>query len=226
MSSEKDLFEAVDFDENKEKLEHEEEKYLKEMDNFSNNEIDENSIKQLSVYCEKLKNVREVIKEKKEYIKKLEEIEDKLSSILIPDILLMNGLSSLKLSNGDDITIKEDISISIPVEDFSKRLKAFQFIESLKGGKFIIKNEFRIDFDRNNDESLIKIKDDLKKYLLEKNIQYNEDKQIHSMTLKSYIKEVLGYKKGIPAETTFDVVKQNINSLFRIKKTEIKNKEI
>jgi hypothetical protein len=166
---------------------------------------------EISTQCLKLKVLRKHLEdiEKEESELKKEELE--LSRRIIPELLQKNGIDSIRLISGEVVEIREDLSVTIPKEDYLKRKQAFQYIESLEGGKDIIKEKLTID----------DYTDEIKSILQSKNVAFSENKDIHYQTLKSFFKDMLGMKKNTPAKIEFSNVPDCL-IVYRYKETKFK----
>jgi len=100
----------------------------------------------------------------------------------IPALLNQHGLAEIKLRNGSKIIVKEDASVSVPDD---KKLAFFEFLKE------------------RNEEDIIKLNIQFKKMPVEKqkdlfdflnnyDYDYESDRGVHPMTLKSYFKKLLG----------------------------------
>lgn len=183
------------------------------LDDIPDEALQTSSLKDLEVYITRLKDVRAKIENTELLLKDLKKEERNLSEVIIPDFLMQNGISSLQMESGELVEIKETLSVSIPKEDVSKRLAAFKYISSIPGGDAIIHREITIEDATAN----------MKQTLDNAGIQYNEEKNIHPMTLKSFFMGALGLKKNTPALIELDSVDPSLN-LFIYKQTNIKNK--
>lgn len=204
--------------------ENKEEKLVNEasfLDDIPEEHTNDATIKELSSYVVLLEEKRAKIAELEEEISKIKKEENDLSENTIPNFLLLNGLSSLKMADGKEITVEEDLRISLPKEDFSKRSEALKFIESVPGGNNIIKNEIIVDFPKEKTENDIARENALKDYLKTQHVDFEEKKDIHAQTLKSFFKELIGLKKNVPAKMELEAIPEVIRP-YIFKKTKIK----
>ncbi len=146
-------------------------------------EIDNDSLKKLAILVNSyLKHQLKIeILEKK--LKEEKKLFNDYNQTEIPQFLLKNGLSEIKLDTGEKITIKENISITIINEDLF-----FIFLNERKESD-IIKTNFA--FDRMNNDKL----NSLFSFLNQFDYDYNAKKSVHSQTKTKYFKELLGIGK-------------------------------
>lgn len=172
----------------------------------------EASLKDLGAMIKELEDTRISIENAEILLKDLKKKEQHLSEIIIPDMLMTNGVSRID-HNDKIIEVKEQVYVSLPKEDVIKRMAAFKYISSISGGDAIIHREITIE-----DATAI-----MKQTLDSAGIQYNEEKNIHPATLKSFFMGALGFKKNVPATIELDSVDPSLG-LFIKKQTTIKNK--
>jgi len=98
----------------------------------------------------------------------------------IPQFLLKNGLSEIKLDTGEKIKIKEDISITIKNDR-----EFFKFLRE-RNEDDIIKTFF--SFDKMESDKL----NELCKFLNDEEFGYEMKKDVHAQTKKKYFKGLLG----------------------------------
>ena len=70
-------------------------------------ELDIKLSKTISDYCNKLLELQNQIKAKKEELKKIEEEEKRVSQKVIPELMQQAGIKMLKLSSGAKVEIKD-----------------------------------------------------------------------------------------------------------------------
>ena len=125
----------------------------------------------------------ELEKEINELTEKIKEAKSTLNTYsqeLIPQFLLSNGLSEIRLETGEKITIKEDISITIKDDN-----AFFKFLRERKEDD-IIKTFFQ--FDRMKPDKL----NALFTFLDNEEYEFEAKKDVHAQTKKKYFKGLLG----------------------------------
>ncbi|MEJ2248063.1 MAG: hypothetical protein P8Y70_00200 [Candidatus Lokiarchaeota archaeon] len=163
-------------------------------------QIEKSELQELVVLCDKLRYVEKEIQKYEDYLATLKNRKRKLSSEEIPNFLLTKGISSLTLENGLKISIKEQVYISLPKKDLSKRKSALKWIIE-KGGANIIKNEVRIEDPENRVLKLLK----------DNNVLFNQFQDIHSSTIKAWISRKLGVSKNSIQEIELSEIPNELN---------------
>jgi len=105
---------------------------------------------------------------------------NKISSEEIPNLLRSHGLSRIKLANGMEVTVKEDINVTIKDEQ-----RFFKYLEENKQADIIKTTVF---LGRQETEDLAS----LHKFMRENGIEYEEDTKVNSQTLKKYFRDKCG----------------------------------
>lgn len=121
---------------------------------------------------------------------RLEEIENKE----LPDLLIELGLTEIKLADGSKIEVKEQIKASITAENADAAFKWLR--ENDFAG--IIKTGVSFEFDRGDDEAANKFAGEVFEQFGQTPAVKNT---VHSMTLKSFVKEQIEAGTDIPRET-------------------------
>lgn len=105
---------------------------------------------------------------------------NKLSTEEIPNLLRSHGLSRIKLANGMEVTVKEDINVTIKDEE-----RFFKYLEET-GQSDIIKTTVYLG---RQDADLLA---SLHKFMKEEGIEYEEDTKVHAQTLKKFFRDKCG----------------------------------
>lgn len=146
-------------------------------------EMQDGDLQELKKLVDKFKKLESEITLEEDKVKNLKQEFNHYSLELIPQFLLANGLSEIKLKSGEKITIKEEISVTIK-DDVLFHL----FLEG-RDESDILKTQF--NFGQMEQESL----EDLFAYLLANDYEYDVKKAVHAQTQKKYFKELLGVGK-------------------------------
>lgn len=108
---------------------------------------------------------------------------------LIPNLLRQNGLSRIRLKDGREVSIKEDVSVSWVGDDEIQQLRSqekfFEFLQN-RGEADIVK--LNVAFKRMPDET----RDMLLEFLEEKELEYEMRTKVESSTLRKYFRELYG----------------------------------
>lgn len=119
----------------------------------------------------------------------------KLSEETIPNVFLTLGISELSLDDGSKVTVKPYYATSIKEEN---KEVAFEWLRT-NNHDDLIKHEIKIGFGKGEDEQAA----ELKKTLVELNVNYTDKEFVHSMTLKAFVVEQIEKMKddSFPMET-------------------------
>ena len=161
------------------------------------NQVDDEALGQLGTELERIKAVQDKIETAETMIKKLKE---QLLADSITDLLQSKGLSELKLTDGSQVTTKEQLYCSITNDN---KEKAFAWVRD-QGDGDIIKNLVSVDFKKGED----KISKKFKQLAEDSGLIPNETSTIHNSTLRSYLNAKL--RDGVDFdETLFGVYRLN-----------------
>ena len=147
---------------------------------------------ELSVELEKLLTIQKNIKQKETEMKELKEDEKVQSGIVIPQIMERMNLSTLKLKDGSEVSVKQIYGASMKAD---KKAEAINWLRENELGD-IVKNEITVAFGRNEDNKA-------QQYATLARGQGYEPQQkvaVHASTLRLVLEE--RHKKGgkIPEE--------------------------
>ena len=141
----------------------------------------------LGALMEYVNNLDQINNEIADLEKQLDErkgVKRNLEESVIPALLDQHGVSEIKLANGRNVTVGEDLFCRLP-EDIEKRMAALSWLRE-NGASDKIKSEAKIEeatqetFDR----------------LSSLGIGFAKVETVHPSSLKSWFKEVVGLKKG------------------------------
>ena len=177
--------------------------YLEEKDE------DIDSLEELAVLVEKLVAKRKNIEFLEEQLTVAKKFERLLSQEEIPSLLLKNNLTSITLESGEQITIIENLRVSLPKNSLNRSVVLKWLIEN--GGENMIKKELVID----------EPEEHIKQYLKKCGVPFIASQDIHAQTLKAFFKSKLGIAKGSLQEIEISDVPKEAN-LFVFKETKIK----
>ncbi len=147
---------------------------------------------ELSVELEKLLTIQKNIEQKEQETKELKEDEKIQSGIVIPQIMERMNLSTLKLKDGSEVSVKKIFGASIKAD---KKVEAITWLRD-NGLGDIVKNEFTVAFGPHEDNKA-------QQYATLARGQGYEPRQkvaVHASTLRLVLEE--RHKKGgqIPEE--------------------------
>lgn len=149
-------------------------------------------------------------------LKQLTKYRKELEQEQIPQLLLQHGLSEIRLASGEKVTIKEDISVTLPFP-----LAFFKFLQE-RGEDDIVKLGFRFD------KMPEKMQEQLFDWLQNNNYEYEVTQDVHAQTRLKYFRDLLGVGKDDTEEgikegkylRTQDVVE--FAKIFHFYRTKIK----
>lgn len=110
----------------------------------------------------------------------------------LPDAMQAIGLETFTLANGLRISIKDDVSISIPKD---MRSQAYAWLRR-KGYGNIVKTEVSVSFGKGEDKAA----DKAVAVLLKSGFNPQQDDSVHSSTLKAFAKEARERNIKLPAK--------------------------
>ena len=155
-----------------------------DLQDFNSSEKDQKS---LSEAVKKLIQYDQAIELKENETKSLKKSRDKMSEEIIPGIMDELGLSKLKLDNGLQLSIVNDIRAHISEANKSA---AYEWLRDAGLGT-IIKNQVAVQFDKTQDAEAVALKEKLNA----EGLPVLHTETIHAGTLKSTCREAV--EKGI-----------------------------
>ncbi len=114
-----------------------------------------------------------------------------LRELVIPAAMTELGLRSMELSDGQTLTIKDDLSCSLPKDVLQRERAMTWLIDHQAGG--LIKSEVTVAFDREKIDEATKLVEDLQSLGLVPEMETS----VHPATLKAYIKETLAANQPV-----------------------------
>ena len=152
----------------------------------------------LSTEVEKLQSVKKQIENLESRIKDLKEDEKYFSCVIIPKLMEDMNLSSLKLKDGSELSVKKIYSASIRAD---KKAEAIHWLRE-NGLGDIVKNNITVSFGQNEDNKAVEYAS------LARSNGYEpiQDEKVHPSTLKVVMKEWNDKGHEVPEElfSTFD----------------------
>ena len=170
-----------------------------------NNLVGAENLSDLVIQLQKLedevKNDEERLKLKKQKI-------DKISGIVIPEIMESMKLKTMKLADGSGIEVKEIYSATIPV---AQKEGAFNWLRENDLGD-LIKNEVTVSFGRGEDNKASEYAD----LARGRGYQPTQKLKVEPMTLKALYRERSENNQELPSEH-FNLFKGNRTKITRSK---------
>ena len=119
---------------------------------------------------------------------------DYLTCVIMPNIMAENKVANYTLENGVKVTSKTSVYASLPKDDPIARERALKWVNE-QGGGGLIKDKLVVE---SPTQDLI---DSVKGKFPMERLQ-----DVHPATLKSFVSDLLGYKKGSVAKVTEDEI--------------------
>ena len=170
-----------------------------------NNLVGAENLSDLVIQLQKLedevKNDEERLKLKKQKI-------DKISGVVIPEIMESMKLKTMKLADGSGIEVKEIYSATIPV---AQKESAFNWLRE-NGLGDLIKNEVTVSFGRGEDNKA----SEYANLAAERGFQPVQKLKVEPMTLKALFRERSEKNLDMPSEH-FNLFKGNRTKITRSK---------
>ena len=161
---------------------------------FATDNSEERGLGDISPLAEeatKLANLAEAVDA---VLKQINKEYDFLTSVIMPSIMAANKVANYTLENGVKVTSKTSVYASLPKEDPLAREKALKWINE-QGGGGLIKDKLVVE---SPTQDLI---DSVKGKFPMERLQ-----DVHPASLKAFVSDLLGYKKGSVARITEDEV--------------------
>ena len=154
--------------------------------------LDQAGLQTVAEIARKIRDEEEYISSLEADLKKAKKGLLKLTDEDLPTMLAEIGLSSMKLDDGSEVTVKQTYGASILVDN---RPAAYEWLRE-KGYDDIIKNTVACQFGRGEDDKASSFK-----ALAEKEGHYAEQKtEIHPQTLRAVVKERVENGDDFPME--------------------------
>ena len=152
----------------------------------------------LSTEVEKLQTIQREIQELEDRLKDKKEDEKHFSCIVIPKLMEEMNLSSLKLRDGSELTVKKIYSASVKAD---KKAEAIHWLRE-NGLGDIVKNNITVSFGQGEDNKAI----DYASLARSNGYEPIQEEKVHPSTLKVVMKEWNDKGHEVPEElfSTFD----------------------
>jgi hypothetical protein len=154
--------------------------------------LDQAGLQTVAEIARKIRDEEEYISSLESDLKKAKKGLLKLTDEDLPTMLTEIGLSSMKLDDGSEVSVKQTYGASILVDN---RPAAYEWLRE-KGYDDIIKNTVACQFGRGEDDKAASFK-----AIAEKEGHYAEQKtEIHPQTLRAFVKERVENGDDFPME--------------------------
>jgi hypothetical protein len=146
-------------------------------------------ISQLVINAENLAEELKLLEDRR---KELEEHHRRLVERDIPDAMREVGLSLVRLTDGSEVSLKDDVYASIPE---AKLRYALGWLRQ-QGFGDIIKNEVRVAFGSGEDVEAQQVAD----FLLQSGRDFARRETVHPQTLRAFAREQLARGRSLPED--------------------------
>jgi len=132
----------------------------------------------------------EAVAEKEAALKVAKEEFNRVAQQELPNLLLSNGFTEIKLKDGKKVTIKSSVDVSYKKED---EQLFFKFLKD-RGEEAIIKTQY--NFKKLDGETVTAIAN----FFADENLDYDVAESVHAQTKKAYFKRLVDEigKEGLP----------------------------
>ncbi len=153
---------------------------------------------ELSDAIEKLNSVSAQIKNAEAGLKKLKEEEKQINNFTIPEIMNKMNLSTVKLRDGSELSVKKIYSATIKAD---KKAEAIQWLRD-NGLGDIVKNEITVNFGQGEENKAAEYANLAK----ESGYEPSQKEAVHAMTLKVTMEDWKNKGNEVPEDLfwTFD----------------------
>ena len=152
----------------------------------------------LSTEVEKLQSIQSQIKNLEDQIKDLKEDEKYFSCVVIPKLMEDMNLSSLKLKDGSELSVKKIFSATLKAD---KKAEGIHWLRD-NGLGDIVKNNITVSFGQGEDNKAV----DYASLARSNGYEPIQEEKVHPSTLKVVMKEWKDKGQEVPEElfSTFD----------------------
>ena len=152
----------------------------------------------LSTEVEKLRSIQNEIKSFEDKIKDLKDDEKHFSCLVIPKLMHDMNLSSLKLKDGSELTVKKIFSATLKAD---KKAEGIHWLRD-NGLGDIVKNNITVSFGQGEDNKAV----DYASLARSNGFEPIQEEKVHPSTLKVVMKEWKDKGQEVPEElfNTFD----------------------
>ena len=153
---------------------------------------------ELSDAIEKLNSVSAQIKNAEAGLKKLKEEEKQINNFTIPEIMNKMNLSTVKLRDGSELSVKKVYSATIKAD---KKAEAIKWLRD-NGLGDIVKNEITVNFGQGEENKAAEYANLAK----ESGYEPSQKEAVHAMTLKVTMEDWKNKGNNVPEDLfwTFD----------------------
>ena len=155
-------------------------------------EITNDDLHEVATLCHNLKKVELEISQLEEKMKVLQERQESLSTVQIPESLRTLGLEEIKLSTGESVKVSKFYSCKIEPD---KAEVAMDWLRN-NGHGDLIKNTITISFGKGEDDTA----ELAAQAIIKMGLTPEQKIFVHPVTLKSFVKEMIESAKNLPTD--------------------------
>ena len=161
---------------------------------YGQTEVSGGDLELLTGLAERQKELEGQISAKQAEVKDLEAQVREISWKQIPELLDSLNMESFKLKDGSEITVKEDLRLSIP-KDPDRRAEVIAWLIA-NDGEYLIKEEFGFKFDKGDGDAAKQFEEYCAKYPGRLNMAHFEGVETNSV--KAFVKAKLQDGEEVP----------------------------
>ena len=146
----------------------------------------------LSTEVEKLQSIQNQIQNLEDQVKDLKQDEKHFSCVVIPKLMEDMNLSSLKLKDGSELTVKQIYSATLKAD---KKAEGIHWLRD-NGLGDIVKNNITVTFGQGEDNKAVEYAG----LAREQGFEPTQDEKVHSASLSVVMKEIKDKGQDIPSD--------------------------
>lgn len=156
--------------------------------------VGDNLLRQISDTADYQRRLEAEIEEMELELKKKREEHRRVSQNVLPELMDNASQRKLETTDGIEINVSEKVRAHIPKD---RKTEAHKYLED-NGHGSLIKRQFVIDFDRDEEAWARKFEADLKKR--KKQLRVARTDQVHPQTLEKFVRTALDEGRDIPLD--------------------------
>lgn len=161
---------------------------------YGQTEVSGGDLELLTGLADRQKELEGQIAMKQAEIKDLEAQVREISWKHIPELLDSLNMESFKLKDGSEITVKEDLRLSIP-KDAERRAEVIKWLID-NDGEYLIKEEFGFKFDKGEGDAAKKFEEFIATY--EGRLRMDKFEGVETNSVKAFLKNKLADGEEVP----------------------------
>ena len=159
-------------------------------DNKEVSKFDDSQLGRVASLANQIIEYDEEIAHAEKNLKNKKEARRKLTEDLLPALMTENGLTSIILNDGKEVSVRKFYSCTIPGD---KTSPAFEWLRD-NGHEGLIKHRVTVDFTRDRDDQAIVLKEELS----ERGLHPSDKEWVEPSTLRGFAREQIEGGKNLP----------------------------